>query len=203
MGHALFLECYKCQNRAHSDPMGYTGEAMLQKPLAFSQKGSGEAIEYLKQGDGLRPREGQRTAQYSGHGGTWAPRPKSLKVRRHPGPGVPLEVQILKLATWVMLAQPRGLPMSLWPHTDPSQTGFPKLHTYRVSVVGTCLSNPTWCVCIMCPHSCIWVCTIFCLNSALGNVWEGGCLCDLCVTLLLLFKNSIVFKSIMKKQPTN
>lgn len=61
--------------------MGYTGEAMLQKPLAVSQKGSGKGLEHLKQGDGLRPREGQCTAQYSGHGGARAHRPKSLKIR--------------------------------------------------------------------------------------------------------------------------
>lgn len=79
LGHTLFLECYKCQNRAHNDPMGYTGEAMLQKPLAVSQKGSGKGLEHLKQGDGLTPREGQCTAQYSGPGGARAHRPKPLK----------------------------------------------------------------------------------------------------------------------------
>lgn len=58
--------------------MGYTGEAMLQKPLAAPQKDSGKGLEHLKQGDGLRPREGQHTAQYSGHGGAGAHRPKLL-----------------------------------------------------------------------------------------------------------------------------
>lgn len=52
---------------------------MLQKPLAVSQKDSAKGLEHLKEGDGLRPKEGQRTAQYSGHGGARAHRPRSLK----------------------------------------------------------------------------------------------------------------------------
>lgn len=59
--------------------MDFMGEAMLQKPLAVSQKDSGKGLEHLKQGDGLRPREGQQTAQYSGHSGARAHRPRSLK----------------------------------------------------------------------------------------------------------------------------
>lgn len=74
MGHMLFLECYKSQNWAHNDPMCYTEEGGLQKlPLKRGVRdqeiSSGKGLKdlpvtHLKQGDQVRSREGQHTAQY-------------------------------------------------------------------------------------------------------------------------------------------
>lgn len=136
--------------------MGYTGEAMLQKPLAVSQKGSGKGLEHLKQGDGLTPREGQCTAQYSGHGGARAHRPKSLKSDvkgleslRAWNPSTSLEPKIGYLGN----AGPAKGSSSVSVATYRTQKGFPNLHTdicytHKVSVVCTCLSNPMWGVCV-------------------------------------------------------